>query len=325
MPVTTPTPPTIREPAAPAPDPSRYAPHTTGESRMMSLIKRLCGSAVLIALVLGTLFAFPLWIYPVVIAAFVTAGLYEFFTMVRHRGILVHRPLGVALGIVFIGLVAWRSMVEPGLVPTPVVGQGATAINWMWDVFWPATIVIIFIRQFTRENTFEALGGLATTLFGLAYVAALFSYFLYLRAMKSADGAWLVTYLILVTKMGDAGAYAVGNLVGRHTLVQRISPKKTVEGFFGAVLVSTLTAMAAQPMLGSQPIFGQPPSPWLCGLLGLILGIVGQLGDLAESLLKRDCQVKDSGSLIPGLGGVLDVMDSLLFTAPLFYGLLIYG
>lgn len=292
---------------------------------MKGFTKRLGGSAGLIALVLGTLFCFPLWVYPLVIAGFAAAALFEFFTMVRHRGILVHRPLGIGLGIVFIGLVAWRSMVEPGLVPTPVIGQGAAAISWMWDVFWPATIVVIFIRQFTRENTFEALGGLATTLFGLAYVAALLSYFLYIRVMKSADGAWLVAYLILVTKMGDAGAYVVGNLLGRHALVGRISPKKTVEGFLGAVAVSLATAVIAQPLLGSQQLFGRPASRWSCVLLGLVLGVVGQLGDLAESLLKRDCQVKDAGSLIPGLGGVLDVIDSLLFTAPLFYGILIYG
>lgn len=296
-----------------------------GESRGKSLVKRLVTSAILISLVLLTLFKFPLWVYPLVITGFVAVGLFEFFTMARHRGILVHRPLGVGLGVVFMGLVAWRSMVEPGLLPTPVVGPGATAISWMWDVFWPATIVAIFVRQFTRENTFEALGGLATTLFGLAYVAALFSYFMYIRVTKASDGAWLVAYLILVTKMGDAGAYAVGNLFGKRTLAVRISPKKTIEGLAGAIAFSMASAVVAQPWLGAQPIFGQVPTVFLCGFLGLILGVVGQLGDLAESLLKRDCQVKDSGSLIPGLGGVLDVIDSLLFTAPLFYGILIYG
>ena len=251
---------------------------------------------------------------------FITVALFEFFTMVRHRGILVHRPLSIALGAIFTGLVAWRSLVEPGLVPTPILGPGATAISWMWDIFWPATVVIIFIRQFTRENTFEALGGVATTLFGLAYVAALFSYFFYLRAMDPEHGAWLVLYLILVTKMGDAGAYVIGNLIGRHILMPRISPRKTIEGFVGAVLVSGVTALFARSMLGSMEV-GAP----LAFLLGIFLGIFGQLGDLAESLLKRDCQVKDSGTMVPGLGGLLDVMDSLLFTAPLFYGILIYG
>ena len=290
-----------------------------------SLPKRLLSSAILIGLVLGSLFWLPLWVYALVITGFVTAGLYEFFTMVRHRGILVHRPLNIGLGVFFISLVAWRSMVEPGLVPTPILGPGATAISWMWDVFWPATIIIIFIRQFLRENTFEALGGLATTLFGLAYVAALFSYFFYIRTTDPAQGAWLVLYLVLVTKLGDAGAYIIGNLIGRHTLVPRISPRKTIEGFVGATLVSVVVAVLAQPLLGTQQIFGQAPSLVLCAIMGLILGIVGQLGDLAESLLKRDCQVKDSGTLLPGLGGVLDVIDSLLFTAPLFYGILIYG
>lgn len=286
---------------------------------MNNLLQRLLSSAVLIAIVLGALFWFPLWVYAAVIAGFVAVGLYEFFTMVRHRGILVHRPLGIGLGVVFIGLVAWRSLVEPGLVPTPILGPEATVLSWMWDIFWPATVVIIFIRQFMRENTFEALGGVATTLFGLAYIAALLSYFFYIRAIDIHQGSWLVLFLILVTKMGDVGAYAVGNVIGQHTLISRISPKKTVEGFVGAALFSGVTAVLAQPMLG------RGLSPFWSLLLGLFLGLCGQLGDLAESLLKRDCQVKDTGSLFPGLGGALDILDSLLFTAPLFYGILIYG
>jgi phosphatidate cytidylyltransferase len=286
---------------------------------MNNLTQRLLSSAVLVGIVLGALFWFPLWVFAAVIAGFVAVGLYEFFTMVRHRGILVHRPLGISLGVVFIGLVAWRSLVEPGLVPTPILGPEATVLSWMWDIFWPATIVIIFIRQFMRENTFEALGGVATTLFGLAYIAALLSYFFYIRAIDVHQGSWLVLFLILVTKMGDVGAYAVGNVIGQHALISRISPKKTVEGFVGAALVSGVTAVLAQPMLG------RGLSPFWSLLLGLFLGLCGQLGDLAESLLKRDCQVKDTGSLFPGLGGALDILDSLLFTAPLFYGILIYG
>ena len=287
---------------------------------MPAVGQRLLSSTVLVSLVLATLFLFPLWGYALVVTGFITVALFEFFTMVRHRGILVHRPLSIALGVVFTGLVAWRSLVEPGLVPTPILGPGATAISWMWDIFWPATVVIIFIRQFTRENTFEALGGVATTLFGLAYVAALFSYLFYLRAMDVEHGAWLVLYLILVTKLGDAGAYVIGNLIGRHILMPRISPRKTIEGFVGAVLVSGLTAVMARAMLGPMEMTAP-----LAFLLGIFLGVCGQLGDLAESLLKRDCQVKDSGTAVPGLGGILDVMDSLLFTAPLFYGILIYG
>jgi len=294
--------------------------------RMSNLVWRIVSSAALISLVLGTLFWFPLWVFAVVVMAFVTVALYEFFTMVRHRGILVHRPLNILLGVVFTGLVAWRSLVDPGLVHAAFIQGEAPVLSWMWDIFWPATIVIIFIRQLARENTFEALGGLATTLFGLAYIAALFSYLFYIRTRPHhEDGAWLVLFLILVTKMGDVGAYAIGNLLGRHTLIPRISPRKTIEGFVGAVLFSGVTAWLARPMLGTHPIFGSPATPVLTLLVGLGLGVAGQLGDLAESLLKRDCQVKDTGTLLPGLGGMLDVIDSLLFTAPLFYGILIYG
>ena len=285
----------------------------------MNLARRLITSALLIALVLGTLFACPLWTFALVVIAFIAVALYEFFTMVRQRGILVHRPLSIGLGVVFSLLVAWRSLVEPGLVPAPGLGEGATVLSWAWDIFWPVTIVLIFLRQFTRQNTFEALSGLATTLFGLAYIAGLFSYVFYLRAFKGQDGAWLVVFLILVTKMGDAGALVIGNLLGRHTLMARISPRKTVEGFVGGALVSAATGALAAPMMGRLAGVA-----WSGLLMGLLLGLVGQLGDLAESLIKRDCQVKDSGRLLPGLGGILDVLDSLLFTAPLFYGLLIY-
>lgn len=286
---------------------------------MKGLIGRLISSSILISLVCATLFWFPLWVYPTVILGFVSVALYEFFTIARHRGILVHRPLSIGLGVVFTALVAWRSLVKPGLFPTLVLGPGTTLISWMWDIFWPATIVILFIRQLTRENTFEALSGMATTFFGLAYIPALFSYFLYIRALDPVQGAWLVLYLILVTKMGDAGAYLVGRTVGRHTFMPRISPRKTIEGFVGGLCASAGSAVLAQPMLGRDW------SVVWCLFLGIFMGIMGQLGDLAESLIKRDCQVKDTGSLMPGLGGVLDVIDSLLFTAPLFYGILIYG
>ena len=299
----------------------RRNPETPPQGRtLQDLSRRLASSTILIALVLSTLFVFPLWAFAVVVIGFVAVALYEFFTMVRHRGILVHRPLSIALGVIFTGLVAWRSFVEPGLVAAPILDQGGTVLNWTWDIFWPATIVLIFLRQFTRQNTFEALSGLATTLFGLAYISGLLSYLFYLRVFKDQAGAWLILYLILVTKMGDAGAFAIGRLAGRHTLLARVSPRKTVEGFVGAVCVSAAVGALAHPMV--ERLHG---SVWAGLAVGLLLGLFGQLGDLAESLIKRDCQVKDSGTLLPGLGGMLDVLDSLLFTAPLFYGILIYG
>lgn len=287
---------------------------------LRNLAWRLCTGSVLIALVLWTLCRAPLWVFSLVVIGFAALALFEFFTMVRHRGILVHRGLGVALGVVFMSLVAWRSFGERAQMPLFLFGPNASLVNWTWDIFWPATIVIIFLRQFTRQNTFEALNGLATTLFGLAYIAGLFSYVFYIRAFAPEQGAWLVLFLVLVTKMSDVGAFAVGNLCGRHALVTRISPRKTVEGFVGGVALSGATAWAAAGMVPRLD-----GSPALAVALGMFLGVCGQLGDLAESLIKRDCQIKDAGQMLPGLGGVLDVLDSLLFTAPIFYGFLIYG
>ncbi len=287
---------------------------------LRNLCLRVCSGTVLVVLVLWTLCFAPLWVFSLVVIIFAALALFEFFTMVRHRGILIHRALGVGLGIVFMSLVAWRSLGERGQAPFFLFGPNATMLNWSWDIFWPATIVIIFLRQFTRQNTFEALSGLATTLFGLAYIAGLFSYIFYIRAFAPDQGAWLVLFLILVTKMSDVGAFAVGNVAGRHALVSRISPRKTVEGFVGGVTFSGVTAWVAVGMV--PRLAGRPAA---AVLLGMFLGVCSQLGDLAESLIKRDCQIKDSGRFFPGMGGVLDVLDSLLFTAPIFYGFLIYG
>ncbi|GEM_PF-105527 len=289
---------------------------------MRSLFKRLFSSAALIGWVLVALFWLPVWAFAATVTAFIGISLFEFFTMVRHRGILVHRPLSVALGVLFAVLVAWRTLVEPRhlALTVPLIGKDVTMFGWVWDIFWPATIVLIFLRQFTRSNTFEALSSLATTLFGLAYIAGLFTYFFYIRTFKGEAGPWLVCYLVLLTKMGDAGALTLGKLFGRHTLIARISPRKTVEGFVGGVLVSGLTGGLAVSMV--HRLHG---SFWAGLGLGIFLGLFGQLGDLAESLLKRDCQVKDASGLFPGLGGMLDVLDSVLFTAPLFYAFLIYG
>ncbi len=287
--------------------------------RLRNLMLRLGSSVVLISFVLGTLFWLPVACFAVVVGGFMLSGLYEFFTMVRKRGIIVNRFLAMGLGVLFTLLVAWRSLVETGMMAVPVGQFGTDIIRWTWDIFWPLAIISMCVRQIARGNTFEALSGMGTTLFGLAYIPALFGYIFYIRSVDPSQGAELVLYLLLVTKMGDAGAYIVGNLLGRHALVPRISPRKTIEGFFGAILFSAAVAVVAQPLLG-RPL---PPIPSFA--LGGFLGLFGQLGDLSESLIKRDCQIKDTSRLLPGLGGILDVIDSLLFTAPLFYAFLIYG
>lgn len=131
-------------------------------------------------------------------------------------------------------------------------------------------------------------------------------------AHPGLPGHRLVALCLLVTKGCDIGAYLIGRSIGKRPLVPTISPKKTVEGGVGGLVVSVLAAALSASYLPEVSL-------WQLILVGVILGIVAQAGDLFESIVKRACQVKDSGWLLPGLGGVLDTIDSVLFAAPVFY------
>ena len=155
--------------------------------------------------------------------------------------------------------------------------------------------------------------GISLTLFGILYVSWFLSFFIKMRFLEG--GPWWVAYLVGVTKAGDIGAYFVGSLCGRHShsLIPHISPKKTIEGMLGGLLASIMASLAMGRYL---PLHF---SVWHVLVLGFLIGIVGQIGDLSESLMKRFSSAKDSGGILPGIGGVLDSVDSVLFTAPIFY------
>ncbi|MBI2195092.1 MAG: phosphatidate cytidylyltransferase [Planctomycetes bacterium] len=172
----------------------------------------------------------------------------------------------------------------------------------------------------------DALGNIATTLFGLLYVWFLGSYLTkiaMLEYVKAADasrdiGLSCLLLTILTAKFADIGAFLIGRQFGRHKLAPTISPNKTVEGAFGGILMSVLVALPLQvglqiPFLDWKEIL----------IFAIVISCLGQLGDLAESLLKRLCEAKDSGHVIPGFGGILDVIDSLLSAAPAAYFLLL--
>ncbi len=147
--------------------------------------------------------------------------------------------------------------------------------------------------------------------FGILYVGSTLGHFLWLR--NQHDGALLVFFVLLVTWAGDAAAYYVGKTWGSRPLAPRLSPNKTVEGFLGGLIAAPLIAWLGH--LWFLPAFTLVD----CLILGILFTILGLLGDLSESVLKRNAGVKDSGSLIPGHGGMLDRVDSLLLNAPAFY------
>lgn len=257
----------------------------------MMLIKRLVSSLILIFIVAISL-RFEL-IFGLVASALVCIGLYEFFSLVEKKNIHIYKISGILMGTV---------------IPISIFFRFELTKSWELLLIGFA-IILLMLLQISREDISQAIVGISVTLFGILYVAWFFSFIIKIRQMP--QGIYLVLFLLLVTKMGDIGAYIIGSLWGKRHLFPHISPKKTVEGAVGGLIFSIAAAFASRRLLP----FSYPNLLFL----GLLLNILGQCGDLSESLIKRDCQVKDAGKLLGGLGGVLDVIDSLLFSSPVFY------
>jgi len=264
-----------------------------------NLLPRLLTGSALIALVAWTLFKAPLWVFSVIATGFIGLGLNEFFSLVERKGIVIERWLGLSVGLLI------PISILTGFEPT----KG-------WELFFMVVVFLaLFLTQMRRQDSSQVIVGISTALFGILYVSWSLSFLIKLRLLEHPvlpGGAWLVALVLIITKGGDIGAYFVGSAIGRHPLIRRVSPHKTWEGMLGGLLFSVGGALAL------RGVFSGIPAIHLV-ILGLLLGVLGQLGDLSESLIKRDCQVKDSGTLFPGMGGVLDVLDSLLFTSPICF------
>jgi phosphatidate cytidylyltransferase len=197
-------------------------------------------------------------------------------------------------------------------------------IDWT-SVCLATAVIVVFLAEMCR---YREPGGVttnvATGVFAVVYVGLLSSFLIQLRLRW---GLWSVLSLLIVVKMADTGAYTVGRLIGRTKMAPRLSPGKTMEGAAGALLFacasSYVTFAWLIPKLGS----GDRPSGVSWGWLGygLVIGLIGMAGDLAESLIKRDVASKDSSHWMPGFGGVLDMLDSVLVAAPVAYALWAFG
>lgn len=183
------------------------------------------------------------------------------------------------------------------LVVVVAVTDGAAVSKWPWTI---ASVVYIGMPTFAAVDMRELTGESAQ------WLATLASWLPFSRDATGRGLGWLLL-AILVTWMMDTGAYLVGKSIGRKKLIPRVSPNKTVEGAAGGLAAAGVTSILC------VWAFGLDVAPALGALLGLALGMLGMLGDLAESTLKRHAGVKDSGSLIPGHGGVLDRIDAMLF------------
>jgi phosphatidate cytidylyltransferase len=223
----------------------------------------------------------------------------EFCQMMRHAG---HRPSFL----------------------TAVPASAATAALPMLvrrpERAWVGLIVLVLAAggaYFLAPHAYRSgLLGWATTLVALLYAGVMLGHLSLLREIPR--GAWWIAITLIVTWAYDTGAYATGRAAGRRPFMTHISPNKTWEGVFGGLALSSLAGFLAVPAVGLRP--------WEAPALGFVLGAVAQLGDLVESMIKRQVGVKDSGALFPGHGGLLDRIDSLLFSgATAYYAAVLLG
>jgi phosphatidate cytidylyltransferase len=238
----------------------------------------------------------------VTICFFAIVSIVAFTEYARATGL--HRDLTMT----FVSLAGIVGIAVVTLLRDPATGEpGQYNLFMTMPVFVSAALVLVSILRNRPEGQLKAI---ALALFGFVYVGWMFGHVAFLANTRNAYG--YLVYLIFAVELNDIAAFVCGKLFGRRPLCTNVSPWKTREGALGAVFVSALIPLAVRFAL---PDF----SALECVLAGLIVGVGGHLGDLSISVIKRDIGVKDMGTLIRGHGGVLDRIDSLLYTAPLFF------
>ncbi|MCI0745704.1 MAG: phosphatidate cytidylyltransferase [Verrucomicrobia subdivision 3 bacterium] len=285
-------------------------------SKMQTFWRRLISSTVLWSLVIGALFTEKLFsdvVFIIVMLLIAGFGLDEFYALCQKRSLVTFKVWGMFAGL---GMMLSTWLYLSGYL---VATKSPTQAN-----SFETSILIVFVlglclRQFISRSNTMGIVAISTTLFGLMYVPWLLNFFQkinYYPFEHQKSGHFYLLYFIAITKFSDLGAYVVGSLIGKHKMIPRISPGKTWEGFGGAIFTSTLLSVLFV-RFGSE--YFQGMTYFHAIVLGVLLSAAAVVGDLIESLFKREAGVKDSGRFFPGIGGMLDLMDSLLFNAPLMY------
>jgi len=288
-------------------------------SKSAIFFRRLASSVVLWTVVIGALFsghkALSDYVFLAIILLLAVSGLLEFYGMVQKLNYACYAQLGLCGGVL---MILFTFVCISGQFRQWVGPVTPSRMNDRETMFIILFVLGLCVRQFMSRRVSTGIIAISTTLFGMMYVPWLLNFIQKINFFGQAgvEGAYYVLYFVLVTKFSDCGAYAVGSLIGRHKMIPRISPGKTWEGFGGAIVVST----------GASVLFARLAGSHLAGMtlthsiiLGIILSMAAVVGDLIESLFKREAGLKDSGSMFPGIGGILDLLDSLLFNAPIMY------
>jgi phosphatidate cytidylyltransferase len=263
--------------------------------RRSGVLKRLLSALVLLPVFLLIVVKAPGWMFNTLVVIASAAALWEVARLFEQAGRPVDRGLALIAGAGVTASFAASRMLEPLALPAFSLLMAVLAV--VSAPVWRGT------PDVTRS---------ANTLLAITYIGWLLGFGILLHH-TSPLGDELVLYVVGVTWLGETAAYAVGSAVGRHKLAPVVSPKKSVEG----ALAQLVASIAAGAGIGAWLLPGCGAAVWLGA--GALLGVVGQFGDLAESAIKRSAGTKDTGGLIPGHGGVLDRIDSLLFNLPAFY------
>ena len=274
--------------------------------------RRLATSIILWTVILTALFSdnrvISNYFFVLVMMILAGMGLQEFYGLASKKGYACFNCWGIFGGVC---LMAFTFVY---LNQTKVLAPGK--INDFESGILILFVLGLCVRQFISSSNTQGIQAISTTLFGLMYVPWLLNFVQKINFFPQVDGRYYVVYFILVTKFSDTGAYVVGSLFGRHKMIPRISPGKTWEGFAGAIVTSTAASLLYFHYLSSH-LAGM--NYFHATLLGILLSITAVVGDLIESIFKREAGVKDSGQWFPGMGGILDILDSILFNAPLMY------
>lgn len=278
------------------------------------LTKRVAVAAVGIPAAVVLLYLGECWL-AVVLMVLAAMGAWEVYALAGQRGVRAFGVAGAGLAMAYV----WAASRDPG---STWVAPFVIAVTVLF------TLAVSAAAIWRRGVTGAPLSAVAVSLFGAIFVGGTLAHAMLLRQLVPGEtgrgftGAALVAFPITLAWIGDTCAYFAGRAVGRHKLIPRVSPAKTVEGAVAAVAGTVLIgAVYAWAIFGAW--LDLPIDALAGAVAGLLVSPVAQIGDLAESLFKREAGVKDSGRLLPGHGGVLDRFDSLFFAIPVTYWYLV--
>lgn len=263
------------------------------------MLTRIIVAIVFIPAFLYILFLKNSILFFIVASAGLFIALYEFYNMFEAKGIRPLYLLGMSGGLIILVSAYFKRIdIASGIL--------------VFLIIFLAVKQVILNRDILPDNSVLSL---IVTFFGVFYICWLGMHIILLREMNNGNGIMLVFLLFFIVWISDSAAYFIGSNFGRNKLAFAISPAKTVEGFIAAILFGTLFTVL------SKLVFPEliKLSFLHCLIIGFVLSLISQLGDLSESMFKRYAKIKDSMNLIPGHGGILDKIDGLLFAAPVLY------